>query len=149
MNHNTRWLLPALLLTLTLIALAAGCAPAVPAASDLPALVSPQDAQSRLQSAPDTTVLLDVRTNEEWANDGRAAGATLIPLDQLSARVGELSKDDTIIVVCRSGNRSQTAAEYLRSAGFTHVSEVEGGMRNWVAAGLPIECDVATCGLAQ
>ena len=130
----------------------AGCAPAAPQATSatLPALLSPQDAQSRLQADPDHTVLVDVRTNEEWANDGRAAEAVLIPLDQLPARAeSELSKDDTILVVCRSGNRSQTAAAQLRQMGFTHVSEVQGGMRNWVSAGLPIECDVATCGLAQ
>jgi len=144
----SRWFIVAAVLVMAL----ASCAPAAQqstTAGDLPALVSPQDAQSRLQADPENTVLLDVRTNEEWANDGRAAGATLIPLDQLSARANELSQDDTILVVCRSGNRSQTAAQMLRDLGFTHVSEVEGGMRNWVAAGLPIECDVATCGLSQ
>ena len=156
MNCMPRWLLPVLLLSLTLIVVVAGCAPAAPvatpdtASATLPALLSPQDAQSRLQADPEHTVLLDVRTNEEWANDGRAAEAVLIPLDQLPARAeSELNKDATILVVCRSGNRSQTAAAQLRQMGFTHVSEVQGGMRNWVAAGLPIECDVATCGLAQ
>jgi rhodanese-related sulfurtransferase len=155
MNRLPRWLVPALLLSLVLVTVVvAGCAPA-PATQDtasatLPALLSPQDAQSRLQADPEHTVLVDVRTNQEWAQDGRASEAVLIPLDQLPARAeSELNKDDTIIVVCRSGNRSQTAAAQLRQMGFPNVSEVQGGMRNWVAAGLPIECDVATCGLAQ
>ena len=152
MNRLPRWLVPALLLSLVLVAVVAGCAPAAQntASATLPALLSPQDAQSRLQADPEHTVLVDVRTNDEWTNDGRAANAVLIPLDQLASRANsELNKEDTIIVVCRSGNRSQTGAAQLRQMGFQNVSEVQGGMRNWVAAGLPIVCDVATCGLAQ
>ncbi len=143
----SRWLVPALLILLVVVV---GCTPAsAPAGNngDLPRTISPQDAQSRLQN-DENVVLLDVRTPGEWANDGRSPDAILIPLDELESRAqSELNPDDTIIVICRSGNRSQIAAEQLRQMGFSHVTEVEGGMRNWVAQGLPIECDVATCGL--
>ncbi|NPV68024.1 MAG: rhodanese-like domain-containing protein [Anaerolineae bacterium] len=142
--RTIRWFFPALLV---LIAVAAGCGSAAPQSADLPRLISPQDAAARL-AADEHTVLLDVRTPEEWANDGRSPDAILIPLQELEVRVNELNKNDTIIVICRSGNRSQPAAEFLRQQGFSRVTEVEGGMRAWASQGLPIECDVATCALA-
>lgn len=142
--RTVRWFFPALLM---LIAVAAGCGSAAPQSTDLPRLISPQDAAARL-AADEHTVLLDVRTPEEWANDGRSPDAILIPLQELETRVNELDKNDTIIVICRSGNRSQPAAEFLRQRGFSRVTEVEGGMRAWASQGLPIACDVATCALA-
>src|SRR4030067_3254391 len=53
----------------------------------------------------DGTFVLDVRTQEEW-DEYHAPNTTLIPLDQLQARLNELPKDQPIVVVCRSGNRS-------------------------------------------
>ncbi len=136
----SRWIVPALLM----LSVLAGCA-----GESLPPTISPRDAHSRLESGQNV-VLLDVRTPEEWSQDGHSPAAILIPLDELESRAEtELNKDDTIIVVCRTGNRSQIAAEYLREAGFSRVTEVEGGMRQWAAAGLPIACDVAVCGLSR
>ena len=148
MANKKRWMI----LGLLVLVVVAGCAPAVeqaPAAVEaLPALISPQQAASML-AEDENVVLLDVRTQQEWDVDGHAADATLIPLDQLAQRVGELDRNDTIVVVCRSGNRSQTASQFLREQGFASVTEVEAGMRNWVAQGLPVECAVETCALAQ
>ncbi len=135
----SRWFV----LLLVVAAVVAGCA----SGGDLPPQISPREAQSRLQNDEDA-ILLDVRTVEEWANDGRSPAAVLIPLDELQARApAELDPEATIMVICRSGNRSRTAADLLRQMGYRHVTEVEGGMRNWVAQGLPLECDVALCGL--
>lgn len=148
MRHTMRWMILGLLVV---IAVAAGCAPAPVAveevAEPLPALISPQQASSMLDD--ENVVLLDVRTQQEWDIDGHAADALLMPLDQLGQRYTELDQNDTIIVVCRSGNRSQTASQFLREQGFSNVTEVEAGMRNWVAQGLPVECAVETCALAQ
>lgn len=147
MRRTMRWMVLGLLVV---VAVVAGCAPApvaVEEAEPVPALISPQDASSMLDD--ENVVLLDVRTQQEWDIDGHAAEALLMPLDQLGQRYSELDKDDTIIVVCRSGNRSQTASQFLRDQGFTRVTEVEAGMRNWVAQGLPVECAVQTCALAQ
>jgi phage shock protein E len=138
----SRWMILGLLLLTVVLA---GCGSK---GEELPALIGPQDAQSRIDSG-DSVVLLDVRTPEEFTQDGRSPDAILIPLDELEARVDELDKDDTIVVICRSGNRSQAAADILRDSGFDHVTEVEGGMRNWIAQGLEYECDTVTCGLAQ
>lgn len=80
--------------------------------------------------------LLDVRTQEEWESF-HAPDTTLIPLDELANRVSELPKDQEIVVVCRSGNRSQEGRDILLDAGFTNVSSMAGGLNDWRAAGYP------------
>jgi rhodanese-related sulfurtransferase len=84
-------------------------------------------------------LLLDVREGWEWAA-GRAPGARHVPLDELATRVGELPGDRTVVVVCRSGNRSARATAMLRGAGVDAVN-LEGGLRAWSAMGLPLVTD--------
>lgn len=88
------------------------------------------------QKYNDGVFLLDVRTPEEW-NEFHAPNTTLIPLDQLSARVSELPKDQEIVVVCRSGNRSQQGRDILLQAGFTQVTSMRGGLNEWRTTGYP------------
>jgi rhodanese-related sulfurtransferase len=80
---------------------------------------------------------LDVRTQAEW-DQGHIAKSTLIPLDSLQDRLGELPRDQDIVVVCRSGARSKEGAAILRQAGFTRVTCLTGGLQAWVAAGYPV-----------
>ena len=82
--------------------------------------------------------VLDVRTVEEW-NEFHAPNTTLIPLDELAVRVNEVPRDREIVVVCRSGNRSQQGRDILLNAGFTNVTSMAGGLNEWRAAGYPIE----------
>jgi rhodanese-related sulfurtransferase len=82
-------------------------------------------------------VVLDVREPAEWA-EGHIPGATLIPLGELARRVSELPNDETIVVICRSGNRSAQGRDLLLAAGYEATS-VDGGMTAWRAAGLPVE----------
>lgn len=82
--------------------------------------------------------VLDVRTPEEW-NEYHAPDTTLIPLDQLSARLGEVPRDRPIVVVCRSGNRSQEGRDILLNAGFEQVVSMRGGLSEWRARGYPVE----------
>lgn len=81
--------------------------------------------------------VLDVRTQEEW-DEYHAPNTTLIPLDQLQARINEVPKDQEILVVCRSGNRSQEGRDILLAAGYNAAS-MTGGLREWYARGYPIE----------
>ncbi len=83
------------------------------------------------------TFVLDVRTQEEW-DEYHAPNTTLIPLDQLPNRLSELPKDREIVVVCRSGNRSQQGRDILLAAGFNATS-MAGGLSEWYAKGYPIE----------
>ncbi len=101
-------------------------------ASSLPAFVSVDEAH---QMYAEGTFVLDVRTVEEW-NEYHAPNTTLIPLDELSARVNELPKDQPIVVVCRSGNRSQTGRDILLGAGFNATS-MTGGLNAWRDSGYP------------
>lgn len=85
----------------------------------------------------DDVFVLDVRTQEEW-DEYHAPNTTLIPLDQLPARLSEVPKDKEILVVCRSGNRSQEARDILLAAGYTATS-MAGGLLDWRASGYPVE----------
>jgi rhodanese-related sulfurtransferase len=80
--------------------------------------------------------LLDVREDDEWAA-GRIDGAQHIPLGELSARLGELPKDRTIVAVCRSGGRSEAAVRGLRKLGY-EAENLEGGVNAWDRAKLPL-----------
>ena len=84
--------------------------------------------------------LLDVRTQAEWEQDGHLENATLIPHTELESREGELPNDNDalILLYCRSGNRSQDAAQTLLDMGFTNVMELETGINGWKSAGLPV-----------
>ncbi len=99
----------------------------------LPASISVDKAYQMYQ---DGTFVLDVRTPEEW-NDFHAPNTTLIPLDELANRLNELPKDQPILVVCRSGNRSQTGRDILLQAGFNATS-MEGGLNAWKDSGYPV-----------
>ncbi|MFN7700729.1 MAG: rhodanese-like domain-containing protein [Deltaproteobacteria bacterium] len=61
-------------------------------------------------------VLLDVRTPGEFA-DGHVNGAKNIPVQELAHRVAELPRGVSVVVYCRSGARSATAAQMLRARG--------------------------------
>lgn len=80
--------------------------------------------------------ILDVRQPEEW-NEVHVPDSTLIPLGELAARAAELPKDQEIVIVCRSGNRSAQARDILLEAGFTQVTSMAGGLNQWKAAGYP------------
>ncbi|GAB4448982.1 MAG: hypothetical protein OHK0041_09940 [Anaerolineales bacterium] len=78
--------------------------------------------------------ILDVREPEEWV-ESHIPGATLIPLGELASRVNEVPKDRQVVVVCRSGNRSQQGRDILLAAGFEQVTSMAGGIKQWSAAG--------------
>ena len=80
--------------------------------------------------------LLDVREDDEWAA-GHIDGAQHIPLGELSARLGELPKELTIVAVCRSGGRSEAAVRGLRKLGY-EAENLEGGVNAWDRAKLPL-----------
>ena len=78
--------------------------------------------------------ILDVREQYEW-DEKHIPGATLIPLGELASRVDEVPEDQEIVVVCRSGNRSQTGRDILLEAGYESVTSMAGGINQWISAG--------------
>lgn len=87
-----------------------------------------------------SALLLDVREADEWAG-GRTDLAVHVPLGALDPTA--VPKDRPVLALCRSGNRSRTAAAQLAAAGHDVVN-VAGGMRAWQAAGLPMTSDHGT-----
>lgn len=80
--------------------------------------------------------LLDVRQPEEFRR-GHIAGAKLIPLGQISRRMGEIPSGREIVCICATGHRSVPAARKLTSAGYA-ASSMKKGMIAWKAARLPV-----------
>lgn len=80
--------------------------------------------------------LLDVREPDEW-DLGHIEGARWIPMGHLNARWGELDPARKLVVVCRSGSRSNYVAAMLRQVGID-AANLDGGMLAWQAEKLPI-----------
>jgi rhodanese-related sulfurtransferase len=74
--------------------------------------------------------VLDVRSEEEYSQ-GHIKGSLFIPLDELESRLDELDKNQSFLVVCRTGSRSSQAAEVLKSNGFTSVYNLQSGLSAW------------------
>lgn len=124
---------------------------AAPAAAEVPDLAAPE----ALQAARDKgMVIVDIRTPEEWRQTGVAEGAKRVNLyveggpnaflkGVLDAVGGDKTKP--VALICRTGNRSTRAAEFLRQQGFTEVYNVKEGMAGsgsgpgWLRRGLPVQ----------
>ncbi|MFG2512276.1 rhodanese-like domain-containing protein [Streptomyces sp. NPDC048584] len=100
--------------------------------------VTVDEARSRTSGEWPDAVLLDVREKLEW-NTGHAPGAVHVPLSKLiaGAILPAEAQGRPLVVICRSGHRSQQAAKLLAERGAQAV-DVEGGMNAWAAAGHPI-----------
>jgi rhodanese-related sulfurtransferase len=75
-------------------------------------------------------VLLDVRESEELEISA-LPNIIHIPMDQVPDRIGELDKESSIVVICRSGGRSGKVTDYLAGQGFGRVRNLVGGMNGW------------------
>jgi phage shock protein E len=75
------------------------------------------------------TIIVDVRTVEEWVDDGHADCSVNYPLAELDTKLGSLKAYDKVIVVCRSGSRADAAKDLLEQAGIKNV-ENKGAWQN-------------------
>lgn len=99
-----------------------------------------QQALLTLMATPaNKTIVLDVRTAEEFA-EGHIVGAINISHEQINANLSKIMdfKDQTVVVHCRSGRRAVSAENDLRAAGFSDLRHLEGDMNSWQAADLPL-----------
>ena len=86
----------------------------------------------KMMDEQEEILILDVREQSEY-NEGHIPGAALLPVgtiseDTAAAVIG--NKGTVVLVYCRSGNRSKTAAQALADLGYTQVYEF-GGIRDW------------------
>lgn len=91
--------------------------------------ISPKDAKEIMDNGE--SIVLDVRTIDEY-DQGHIEGAVLLPVDEISSKAEEVLKDKKakILVYCRSGNRSATAAKALINMGYENVLDF-GGIIDW------------------
>ncbi len=84
--------------------------------------------------------VIDVREPDEFIGElGHIPGAELVPLATVATAAAGWPREQALVVVCRSGARSATAAATLVAMGFENVSNLEGGTLGYGAAGLPVE----------
>ncbi|MEY4929610.1 MAG: hypothetical protein RI909_334 [Bacteroidota bacterium] len=101
------------------------------------AVLAPQDFDAKYK-ATENAILLDVRTEEEVAS-GKIANAENIVWDDSFADKLSTLEHKPIFIYCGSGIRSAKAAAVLKEKGYTDIYELDGGMKAWKAAGLPVE----------
>jgi len=112
-------------------------ATAPPAESKAPAQpitdITVDDLLKRVQ-AGEKLMIIDVREQNEW-DEGHIEGATLMPLGNIDKQITSVAKDQEVILICRSGNRSYQAARLLADMGYTNIKNVAGGMNAWSKIG--------------
>ncbi|MDP5273309.1 rhodanese-like domain-containing protein [Chengkuizengella axinellae] len=91
--------------------------------------ILPKEVKDKLEQGLKLNII-DVREDEEVA-EGMIPGAKHIPLGELPARHQEIEQTDEVILVCRSGNRSGKAQQYLDMLGLKNLKNMEGGMLEW------------------
>ena len=90
--------------------------------------------------ADTTSILLDVRTQKEYA-EGHLAGSQQLDYlnpEAFNAGISKLDKSRTYYIYCRSGKRSHGACLKMQKQGFK-VYDMEGGILNWTKLGMPVE----------
>lgn len=87
--------------------------------------------EAKLMMDDENAIIIDVREEYEY-NESHIPNAKLVPLGSIESDISNVipEKDTVILVYCRSGNRSKTAAEKLVSMGYTNVYEF-GGIIDW------------------
>lgn len=99
-------------------------------------MVSSEQAVSLINKQ--NALVVDVRAQKDYKRV-RIANSVNIPANEIQNRLGELSKDRTIIVVDNSGNMSAAASKLLRGVGFTKVYVLDSGLVGWMRDNLPLE----------
>lgn len=81
--------------------------------------------------------LVDLRDHAE-IDLLRVGDARQIPFDELAAEIVTLDHERPVVLLSGAGTKATQAVDVLQAAGL-HAWAVDGGMRGWLAAGLPVE----------
>jgi len=92
---------------------------------------------AKLKENGETFRVIDIRQPAEL-NAGIIPGAEALPMHLIPVRMGELQRDEKLIMVCRSGARSAQACMFLQQQGYENVFNLRGGMIAWSGSGLEI-----------
>lgn len=103
--------------------------------------VSPTEAYAviALNAGHYNFTIIDVRTPQEYAA-GHIPGAINRDLNSTSFRddIAKLNKTKIYLVYCHSGNRSAVARDIMIDLGFKQIYNMNGGIADWTAQGLPV-----------
>jgi|SRR5262245_20716368 len=100
--------------------------------------ISPVDVARLLAADPASVRLLDVRTPGEHST-AHIAGSYNVPVDVLAEHATEIAAlDMPVVLICQSGQRATRADAVLRASGLRQLRILDGGMRGWLDAGLPV-----------
>lgn len=102
------------------------------------ASIDPRTAKTWIDAG--RAVLIDIREPMEHARE-HIPGARLVPLSRLDQAAPTPQPGRCAIFHCRSGSRTQQAADRLAALGFAEAYVLAGGLENWKAAGLPVVLD--------
>lgn len=98
--------------------------------------LTPEEAEQKIA---DGALLVDVREQNEW-DAARVPGSDLKPMSLLNSWYQDLPRDQEVILLCRTGNRSGKVADALiNQAGFDNVFNLTGGIVRWSEENRPIE----------
>lgn len=92
--------------------------------------ITPEEVAALIQKHSEDIQYIDVRELAEY-KEGHIKGVKLIPLSQLEVRHDEIDRSKDTVMICRSGNRSRQACEFLASHGHRKLLNMTGGMMNW------------------
>ena len=93
--------------------------------------ITPTQLKARLDRG-DKLTISDVREPHEWQiGNLENYGSKLIPLGEFPSRVGELNRDEEIVLQCKLGGRSAKAYNVLKEAGFKNILNLKGGLMAW------------------
>ena len=103
-------------------------------------------AQVNDELAKGGVVLVDIREADELKQNGKIASSVHAPRGMLEFYADnslpyhkqEFDKDKRIILHCASGGRSALATQTLRQMGYQNVAHLDGGLKAWKEAGLPV-----------
>lgn len=100
--------------------------------TEYPIEISVAEADELRRTAPDRTVIVDVREPYEL-DICRVTGAEHIPMRQIPEQVDALPRDKHLLILCHAGGRSRRVTEFLRARGLGAVSNIAGGIDAWAA----------------
>lgn len=95
-----------------------------------PLEISVEEANQLLTQAPEAVNLIDVREPHETAFC-QVRNSKLVPMRQIPEVMASLPRETHLLILCHHGGRSQRVTEYLRSHGFSRVTNVKGGIDAW------------------
>ena len=111
--------------------------------------VASRDIYARIQAHPENFVFIDVRPESAYARE-HAVGSINIDLPKLYYERYNLPKQGKeIVLICRQGIAAGVAYGYLEHYGFLNLYRIEGGIEQWIAAGLPTETSRESIGTTE